>query len=266
MSSQALYTAATGMIAQESSIDILSNNIANMGTYGFKKQYAEFQDLLYTDSSFIGRYPSSQSSTPVPGGTQIGHGVQLAAIGSVHTQGSLQKTDDSLGIAINGAGYLIVEMPNGERRYTRNGALSRNSVGQIVTSGGNVIAPEIVIPDDAISINITYDGEVQANIANQVEPIILGQIEIARFVNEDGLKRNGESLLEETISSGVPIISIPGEDGSGFIIQHYLESSNVEPISEMISLIRAQRTYEMLSKILQSISDNWKVSNNAVSS
>ncbi len=266
MSLQALHTAATGMVAQDYTIDLISNNISNLNTPGFKKQVGEFQDLMYVDNSRVGHYPSADASSPIPCASQIGLGVKLASVNSIHTQGFLQKSDDPLSVAINGAGYLMIEMPNGDRKYTRSGSLAKNLDGQITTSSGYVLSPGFNIPEDALSVSISYDGQIEVVVSGQTEPTVLGQIELARFVNEDGLKRIGQNLLEETSSSGSPIVSIPGEEGAGFITQYYLESSNVEPVSEMIGLIRAQRTYEMLSKILQSISENWKVVNNASSS
>jgi flagellar basal-body rod protein FlgG len=247
---RALHTAATGLQAQTLNIDVISNNIANLTTTSFKRQRAEFQDLLYQSQERVGTN-SSDSGTIVPTGIQVGLGVSAGAVYRIHEQGSLTQTSSPLDIAIRGKGFFSVELPTGEIAYTRAGSFQLNGDGEIVTSEGYLVSPGITVPDDAIDITINESGEVQATMPNQTQPQLLGQLEITDFVNPAGLDALGDNLLKETEASGAPIVGIAGEDGIGTLLQGFLESSNVNPVTELTTLITAQRAYELNSKVIQ---------------
>lgn len=246
---QALRTAATGMAAQQLNVEVISNNIANMNTVGFKRQRAEFQDLLYQTLERAGAQSSDQG-TVVPTGLQVGAGVKAGSIYRITEQGSMTQTGNKLDVAIQGRGYLQVLMPTGELAYTRAGNLSLNDQGQLVTADGYQIQPAIVIPPDATDVSISKSGQIQIAQAGQTSPSVVGTLELATFVNEGGLEAIGDNLYLESGSSGAPNLSVPGVDGTGVLLQGYTEASNVDAVSEVTALIVAQRAYEMNSKVI----------------
>ena len=245
-----LDIAASGLQAQTLNIDVISNNIANLSTTGYKRQRAEFQDLLYQSQKRVGTN-SSDAGTVVPTGVQIGLGVAPGAVYRIHIQGSLSQTESPLDVAIQGKGFFSVELPTGDTAYTRAGSFQVSGDGEIVTADGYIIAPGITVPDDALDISINSSGEVQAFLQGQQAPQTLGQLELVDFVNDAGLQAIGDNLLLETEASGAPIIGTAGEDGLGTILQGFLESSNVNPVTELTTLITAQRAYELNSKVIQ---------------
>ena len=248
---QALRTAATGMAAQQLNVEVISNNIANMNTVGFKRQRAEFQDLLYQTLERAGSQSSDQG-TVVPTGLQVGAGVKAGSIYRITEQGAMTQTGNKLDVAIQGRGYLQVLMPTGELAYTRAGNLSLNDQGQLVTADGYQIQPAITIPGDAVGVTISKSGQVEVQQAGQTNTNIVGVIELATFVNEGGLEAIGDNLYLESGSSGAPTLSVPGVDGTGVLLQGYTEASNVDAVAEVTALIVAQRAYEMNSKVITS--------------
>jgi len=246
---RALWTAGTGMVAQQANIDTIAHNIANVNTTGFKKSRSDFQDLMYQTIRQAGA--ATGPDTQLPTGVQIGSGVRQVATQKIFTMGNFQHTGNDLDIAIEGDGFLQVVLPDGTIAYTRDGSLKKDSEGRLVTSEGYPIEPQITIPAEATKITISPDGIVTATIPGQTEPEELGQIELARFVNPAGLSSIGRNLLQETAASGAPIVSVPGQDGAGTIVQQYLEMSNVQVVEEMVNMIVAQRAYEINSKAIQ---------------
>ena len=247
---RALSIAATGMSAQEQNIEVIANNIANINTTGFKRSRAEFTDLIYQTERLMGVSSRGKDAT-VPEGAQIGLGVRTAAIRPVELQGSLTATGNAFDLAINGQGYFAVTNPNGDTVYTRAGAMSTNATGQLVTSDGYLTSPPILVPSNALAVNISQTGAVTATIANQPTPVALGQLTIANFINPAGLLALGNNLFQETAASGPANVGVPGDTSFGIIQQGYLEASNVDPVSEITNLISAQRAYEMNSKVIQ---------------
>jgi flagellar basal-body rod protein FlgG len=246
---RALSTAATGMAAQQLNVEVISNNIANMNTVGFKRQRAEFQDLLYQDMERAGAQ-TSDSGTIVPTGIQIGVGVKAGSVYRITEQGSMTQTGNKLDVAINGRGYLQVLLPSGETAYTRAGNLSRNADGQLVTSEGYQVIPQISIPQDATDVSISQTGQVQITQAGQTAPTVVGQLQLATFANEAGLEAKGDNLFMESGASGPAVTGDPGSTGFGVVLQGYTEASNVDAVTEITSLINAQRAYEMNSKVV----------------
>lgn len=246
---RSLWIAATGMQAQQTNVEVISNNIANMNTTGFKRQRAEFQDLLYQNLERPGVSTSAQGNI-APLGVQIGVGVKTAAIGRITEQGSIARTDNPSDIAISGRGYLQVQLPNGDTAYTRAGNLAVNAEGQLVTADGYLVQPGITIPQEAVAMTITRDGVVEAVLRSQVEPQQVGQIELAAFINPPGLEAIGDNLFLETAASGPPQTAAPGSPGLGTLMQGFLETSNVNPVEEISALIVAQRAYEMNSRVI----------------
>ncbi len=246
---RSLSIAATGMLAQQLNVDVIANNIANMNTTGYKRQRAEFQDLLYQNLRRIGSN-SSDAGTIVPSGVQIGIGVKAGAVYRITEQGNLQLTENTLDVAINGNGYFRVLLPTGEDGYTRAGSLALSAHGEIVTQDGYTVGPGISIPKDGTDISVNTAGEIQVKIPGQSKPQVVGQLELAIFANESGLEAIGDSLLLETPASGRATIGVPGSTGFGTIEQGYLETANVNPVQEIVDLIRAQRAYEMNSKVV----------------
>jgi flagellar basal-body rod protein FlgG len=244
-----LRIAATGMAAQQLNVEVISNNIANMNTVGFKKQRAEFQDLLYQNVERAG-VQSSTGGTVVPTGVQIGSGVKAGSVYRITEQGALTQTGNKLDLAIDGKGFFQVLLPTGETAYTRAGNFSVSENGQIVTSEGYVVQPAMTIPQGATDVTISPDGQVQATIAGQTAPANVGQLQTAIFYNEGGLEAVGENLLLESTASGPPIVGAPADNGFGKLKQGYTESSNVDAVSEVTALIVAQRAYEMNSKVV----------------
>jgi flagellar basal-body rod protein FlgG len=248
---QALRTAATGMSAQQLNVEVISNNIANMNTVGFKRQRAEFQDLLYQTLERPGAQSSSQG-TVVPTGVQVGTGVKAGSTYRITEQGSATQTGNKLDVAIQGRGYLQVLLPSGETAYTRAGNLSTNDQGQLVTEDGYQVQPAITIPGDATDITISKSGQVEVTQAGKTAPSIIGNLELATFVNEGGLDAQGDNLYKESGSSGPALVGAPGATGIGTLLQGYTEASNVDAVSEVTALIVAQRAYEMNSKVITS--------------
>ncbi|MFO7787552.1 MAG: flagellar basal-body rod protein FlgG [Halospina sp.] len=246
----ALWVSKTGLAAQDKQLSTISNNLSNVNTTGFKRDRANFEDLMYQTE----RQPGGLSSqnTELPSGLQLGTGVRVAATSKEHTQGDMQVTDQSLDVAIDGEGFFQVLKPDGEVAYTRNGEFQLNSEGDIVTPSGNPLEPNINVPEDATSVTIGRDGTVSAKIANEPEPQELGQIELADFVNPQGLQAIGSNLYQETAASGDPLIGEAGVDGIGTVEQGMLEGSNVEVVEEMVNMITTQRAYEMNSKVVSS--------------
>lgn len=248
---RSLNIGATGMLAQQLNVEVISNNIANMNTTGFKRQRAEFQDLLYQNLRRVGS-ESSDAGTIVPTGVQLGLGVKPAAVYRIAGQGNIQTTENPLDLAINGRGLLQVEMPDGDTAYTRSGSLQLSPDGDIVTADGFIVQPGITVPEDATAITVNANGEVYVDLDGQVAPVLVGQLELANFANEAGLDAIGNNLLMETAASGSPSVATPGSAGFGLILQGALETSNVNVVSEITSLITAQRAYEMNSKVIES--------------
>ena len=251
---RALSIAATGMQAQETNVEVIANNLANMNTAGFKRERAEFEDLLYQNIEQPGSQ-SSDTGTIVPAGIQLGAGVRTAAVYRVSSQGDLKMTSNPYDLAIQGAGFFRIQTPDGTDAYTRAGSFGLSPDGQIVTDKGYTVAPGIAVPANAISVAVNAQGQVQATVPGQTAPQTLGQLELVRFSNEAGLKALGGNLLAETPASGSPQSGVPGSAGYGTIQQGYLETANVNPVEEITSLISAQRAYEMNSKVI-SAADN----------
>jgi len=247
---RSLSIAATGMLAQQLNVEVISNNIANVNTTGFKRQRAEFNDLLYQNLRRAGT-SSSDTGTIVPSGIQVGLGVRPAATYRITEQGNILITDNSLDLAINGNGYFVVELPSGDTAYTRAGALGQSADGDLVTSDGFIIQPGITLPQDALDITINAEGEVLVTIDGQTAPTNVGQLQLANFPNEAGLQAIGSNLFLETQASGTATVATPGSTGFGTIQQGALETSNVNIVSEITNLITAQRAYEMNSRVIQ---------------
>lgn len=246
---RALRTAASGMSAQQLNVEVISNNIANMNTVGYKRQRAEFQDLLYQNIERMGAQSSSQG-TVVPTGIQIGAGVKAGAVYRVTEQGSPTATGGLYDIAVQGRGYFQILLPSGETAYTRAGNFALNGEGQLVTDDGYAVQPNISIPQDAVDVSISKTGQVQVITAGQTEPQIVGQLELATFFNEAGLEAVGDNLLLETAASGAANVGTPGDVGFGQLLHKFTEASNVDAVAEISALIIAQRAYEMNSKVI----------------
>jgi flagellar basal-body rod protein FlgG len=246
---RSLDIGASGMYAQQMNVDVISNNIANMNTTGYKRQRPEFQDLLYQNIKRPGS-SSSDIGTILPSGLQLGTGVKLDAISRIHSQGSMDITDNQLDVAINGDGFFQIQLPDGTLAYTRDGTFGVNGDGLIVTKEGYQLNPGITIPEDATKININANGEIFVKIDGQVDEQNLGQINIARFINPSGLEATGGNLYRETVASGNPVEGIPAQQGFGALEQGALELSNVNIVNEMTKMISAQRAYEMNSKVI----------------
>jgi flagellar basal-body rod protein FlgG len=247
---RSLDIAATGMLAQQLNVDVISNNIANMTTTGYKRQRAEFQDLLYQNIRRVGS-ASSEAGTIVPSGIQLGVGVKPAAIYRMTGQGALSITGNALDLAVNGQGYFMVELPSGDTAYTRAGTFQISADGDVVTADGYTVQPGITIPPDAIGVSVNASGQVSVNIDGQVQDQIVGQLDLATFPNPAGLDAVGKNLFLETVASGQSTVSAPGSSGFGTIEQGALESSNVDVVTEITNLIQAQRAYEMNSRVIQ---------------
>ena len=246
---RALRIAATGMAAQQLNVEVISNNIANMNTVGFKRQRAEFQDLLYQTIERAGAQ-SSEAGTVVPTGVQIGSGVKAGSVYRITGQGNLTQTGNRFDLAIDGRGFFQVQLPSGETAYTRAGNFAVNDQGQLVTDDGYLVEPQISIPTDAKDVVISRSGQVQVITDGQTEPQTVGQLEIALFFNEAGLEAIGDNLFLESGASGAASVGTPGDVGYGQLVQGYTEASNVDAVSEITALIVAQRAYEMNSKIV----------------
>jgi flagellar basal-body rod protein FlgG len=246
---RALAIGATGMEAQQLNVEVISNNIANLSTTGFKTSRVDFQDLLYQNMRSVGSY-SSDTGTVLPSGLQVGLGVQPAATYRINGQGNLTVTNNPLDVAINGGGYLQVQLPDGTTAYTRDGGLQLNATGQVVTADGYQILPSVTVPTTATSVTINQSGQVLATITGQTNQQTLGQLQLASFVNPGGLNSIGDNLLQETQASGTPITGNPETAQFGSIVQGSLETSNVDVVEEITDLISAQRAYEMNSRVI----------------
>jgi flagellar basal-body rod protein FlgG len=245
---RSLWIARTGLDAQQTQLDVISNNLANVSTNGFKKGRAVFEDLLYQTI----RQPGAQSSqqTQVPTGLQLGTGAKPVAVARVFTQGNLQKTDNALDVAVNGNGFFQILLPDGTTAYTRDGSFQRDSQGQIVTADGYPLQPNITIPANAQSVTIGQDGTVTITQPGTAATTQIGSIQVANFVNPSGLQSIGQNLFLETAASGTPTPNTPGTNGSGTISQAYVETSNVNVAEELVTMIQTQRAYELNSKVI----------------
>jgi flagellar basal-body rod protein FlgG len=246
---RALSIGATGMEAQQLNVEVISNNIANLSTTGFKSSRAEFADLLYQNLRSVGS-ASSDTGTILPSGLQVGLGVTPKATYRINTQGNLSVTNNPLDVAINGTGFFQVQLPDGTTAYTRAGSLQLNQTGQIVTPDGYQIIPAITVPTTATAIDINASGQVLATVSGQTNQQTLGQLTLASFINPTGLDSIGNNLLKQTEASGSPITGNPQTNQFGSIVQGSLETSNVDIVTEITNLISAQRAYEMNSKVI----------------
>ena len=246
---RALSIAASGMQAQQLNVDVISHNIANMNTTSYKRQRAEFQDMLYQNIERPGS-TSSASGSILPLGIQLGVGVRADAVGRITEQGGIGATQNPYDLAINGRGFFQVTLPSGQTGYTRAGNLAVNADGELVTADGYPIEPSISVPQEATAVQITRDGIVEVTLAGQTDPQQIGQIEIASFINAAGLEAIGDNLYLETPASGTANTATPGSPGLGTIMQGYLELSNVNAVEEISALIVAQRAYEMNARVI----------------
>lgn len=245
---RSLWTAASGMIAQQANLDVISNNLANVNTTGFKKSRTDFQDLMYQTMSQAGA--TTGPDTRLPTGIQMGHGVRQVATQKIYTSGSFQATGSETDLAIEGDGFFQITMPDGTINYTRDGSFKLDDTKRLVTSSGYPIEPAITIPETATAFSISAEGLITATVPGQTAVQEVGQLQIVRFLNPSGLDSVGQNLLKETAASGVPIASDPGTDGAGNIRQKFIEMSNVQVVEEMVNMIVAQRAYEVNSKAI----------------
>src|SRR5436305_781712 len=246
---RALHTAATGMMAQELNVQVISNNIANMRTTGYKRQRAEFQDLLYEHVSRVGTQTSTQGNI-LPVGIDLGGGVKTVGTPRLMSQGTLAPTGNDLDVAIRGEGFFKIQLPDGSFAYTRDGSFQMDAQGRIVTAQGNVVQPGITIPQNSSSLTINSQGQVSVIVAGATTPTVLGQLTLTRFINKAGLLPIGDNMFTETPASGTPQDGIPATDGMGDLQQGNLEQANVEAVTEISDLIASQRAYEMNAKVI----------------
>ena len=258
---RAFSTAATGMTGQQTMVDTIANNLANINTAGFKRSQLNFQDLLYVTL----REPGTEVASGInsPSGTEIGSGVRVASTVKVFTAGELQSTNRPLDVAISGEGFLQVVLPNGDLRYTRDGSLQINADGQLVTTTGYAIEPAISVPVDAATITIEKDGGVNVTDPTGTQSVV-GNIQLARFPNPPGLSSEGDNLYSETEASGTATVGTPGENGFGGIQAGFLEKSNVQMVTELVNLITAQRAYETNSRAIRAGDDMLRTANGIV--
>lgn len=246
---RSLWIAKTGLDAQQTQLDVITNNLANVSTNGFKRARAVFEDLLYQTLRQPGAQSSQQST--IPSGLQIGTGARPIATERIQTQGNLNQTSNPLDIAISGQGFFQVQMPDGTLGYTRDGAFQKDAQGQLVTSNGYPVQPAITIPANAVTVTIGRDGVVSATIAGSSAPTQIGTLQLATFVNPGGLQSAGENIYQETAASGTPTPNTPGINGAGVLNQGYVETSNVNVVEELVSMIQTQRAYEINSRAIQ---------------
>lgn len=246
---KSLWTAKTGLEAQQTKMDVVANNLANVGTNGFKKSRAVFEDLLYQNLRQPGAWASAQNT--LPSGMQVGTGVRPVATERLHTQGGLEQTDNSRDLAINGQGFFQILMPDGTVAYTRDGSFQLDENGQMVTAGGYPLDPAIFVPEEALSITVSRDGIVSITEPNNNQSQQIGQISLSTFVNPAGLESIGENLYLETTASGPGNEAVPGMNGLGTLYQGFVETSNVNVVEEMVNMIQTQRAYEINSKAVQ---------------
>lgn len=256
---KSLFTGATGMEAQQLSLDVIANNLANVTTTAFKRSRVDFQDLLYQKL----RSPGSVSAEgiEVPSGIQVGSGVAVSTVAKIFLSGSFIETSNSLDVAIEGDGFFQVTLPDGEIAYTRDGAFQLNSEGTIVTPDGLALEPEITVPEDSVNITVGVDGTVSVTLSDATTDE-LGQIELARFINPAGLFSQGRNLYRESDASGDPIVSVPGEEGAGTLRQGFLEGSNVSVVDEIVQLIVTQRAFEVNSSVIRTSDEMLQTANN----
>jgi len=245
---RSLWISKTGLEGQQTQMDTISNNLANVSTTGFKRSRTQFEDLLYQNLCQPGEQSSQQTRSP--SGLQVGTGVRPVATERIHTQGNLQQTGGKLDMAITGEGFFQVQMPNGTIAYTRDGTFQSDSQGQVVTASGYPVQPAIVIPPDATSVNIANDGTVTVLQPGNNAPVQIGSMQLATFVNPSGLQSKGANLYTETVSSGAAKINLPGGNGVGTLSQGYLETSNVNVVEELVNMIQTQRAFEINSKAI----------------
>ena len=246
---RSLWIAKTGMEAQQVQLDNISNNLANVGTNGYKRSHAVFEDLIYQNMRQSGANTTEQ--TVLPTGLQVGLGVRPVATARIYTQGNLQQTSNNLDLAIKGDGFFQVQMPDGTTSYTRDGSFQLNANGQMVTSNGYTVLPGITIPNNAQSLTIGNDGTVSVTLPGQTAPQTVGQVQLATFVNPAGLDPKGQNLFAETASSGTPNTGAPNNNGIGALQQGFVETSNVNVVEELVRMIQTQRAYELNSKAVQ---------------
>jgi flagellar basal-body rod protein FlgG len=246
---KSLWISKTGMDAQQTQLDVISNNLANVGTTGFKRARVAFEDLLYQNVRQAGANSSQQ--TQLPTGLQIGTGVKPVATPRIFTQGSLQQTGNQLDLAINGQGFFQITMPDGTTAYSRDGSFHVDANGALVTSNGFAASPAITIPANAQSVTIGQDGTVSVTVPGQTAPQTVGSVQLASFTNPAGLEAKGMNLYSETAASGTPSANTPGTNGLGLLSQGYLETSNVNVVEELVAMIQTQRAYEINSKAIQ---------------
>ncbi|MEX8496064.1 flagellar basal-body rod protein FlgG [Sphaerotilus sp.] len=245
---RSLWTSKSGMEAQQTQLDVISHNLANVGTNGYKKSHAVFEDLMYQNLRQTGA--SSSEQTQLPTGLQVGLGVRTVATSRQFSQGGLQQTTNPLDVAIKGNGFFQVQMPDGTTGYTRDGAFQLNATGQLVTNNGQLVQPGVTIPPNAQSITIAQDGKVSVSMPGQTAPQTVGQLTLASFVNPAGLEPRGQNLFTETAASGTPVAAAPGSDGMGAVSQGFIETSNVNVVEELVAMIQTQRAYEINSKAI----------------
>jgi flagellar basal-body rod protein FlgG len=257
-----MYTAASGMEAQQTNIDTIANNLANINTTGFKLSRAQFQDLLYQNIRYAGA--ASTSSTEIPVGLQVGLGTKPVATETVFTQGDFSATNNPLDVVIQGQGFFQILQPNGQIAYTRNGNFQMNSSGALVNSDGYSLNPQITIPTDQVGITVGSDGTVSVQLSGQTQPQQVGSIQLALFQNPAGLQPIGSSLFVPTQSSGEAVTGTPGQNGLGTLIQGFVEQSNVSVVNEMVNMIVSQRAYEANSKVIRAADDMLSQANNVI--
>ncbi len=246
---RSLWIAKTGLDAQQMQLDTISHNLANVATNGYKRSHAVFEDLLYQNMRQAGGQETQQNQLPT--GLQLGTGVRPVATARLFTQGNLQQTGNTFDMAVNGNGFFSIQLPDGNVAYTRDGSFRVDSTGQLVTSNGMPMSPPIVIPPNATSVTVGADGIVSVQQAGQPNPVQVGQVQLATFVNPAGLDPLGQNLFAETAASGAPTIGMPGSNGAGLLNQGYVETSNVNVVEELVAMIQTQRAYEINSKAIQ---------------
>jgi flagellar basal-body rod protein FlgG len=259
MPSSALHVARTGLEAQDTRMRVIANNLANVGTTGFKRDRANFSTLAYQDARVAGQQSSGETAYAT--GLNLGTGVSIQSTTKIATQGSFQTTGNALDLALDGEGYFQVTLPGGQLGYTRAGNLSRSAEGQLVTAQGYIVQPPITVPEGAGSITVAPDGTVSATVAGTSEPSQLGQLTVASFANPAGLQAAGDNFLTETAASGAAQVGPPGENGRGHIRQGFLEASNVNVVEELVDMIECQRAYEVNSKMISAVDEMLKNAN-----
>lgn len=256
----ALWISKTGLEAQQTRMSVVSNNLANVNTTGFKRGRAEFEDLLYQNVRQVGA--QSSQDTRLPSGLMLGKGVRTVSTEKLFTQGSVVQTGKDLDVAVNGRGFFQVLLPDGNLGYTRAGSFQMNNQGQLVTPNGYLVQPEITVPQTAQNVTVGNDGTVTAKLAGEAEPSQIGTLQLVDFINPAGLQPIGENLYLESAASGAPQADIPGTNGLGVLVQGALESSNVNVVEELVNMIETQRAYEMNSKAISTVDQMLQYANN----